>query len=76
MKTFFLVIRSSMLLSIVWGASIFSLGNIMSWIVGLSDPLSAFELIMNPVAGGFIGYVGYVFYQKKKKLEQQQAANK
>jgi len=33
---------------------------------------SIIELILNPIAGGFIGVIGYVYLREKKKTEEQE----
>lgn len=66
------VIQSSLFLMIIVPAIIFSLGNILTWIVGFADEPSQIELILNPIAGGFIGVIGYVYLREKKKIEEQE----
>lgn len=61
-----------MFLMILIPAIIFSLGNILSWAVGFADEPTQIELILNPIAGGFIGVIGYVYLRQKRKIEEQE----
>ncbi|MBL0912228.1 MAG: hypothetical protein IBJ09_07615 [Bacteroidia bacterium] len=66
------IIQSSLFLMIILPAVIFSLGNILTWILGFADEPSEIELILNPFAGGFIGVIGYVYLKGQRKIEEQE----
>ena len=67
MKNYILIIRRSLFLSIIFGASIFSFGMLLTWAIGLIDNLSLMELFLDPFVGGFIGYIGYRVQKEKDK---------
>ncbi|MGQ3012322.1 MAG: hypothetical protein ACT6QS_01315 [Flavobacteriales bacterium] len=64
------IIQSSLFLMILVPALIFSLGNILTRIVGFADEPSEIERILNPFAGGFIGVIGYVYLKENRRTEK------
>lgn len=74
--TFLKIIRKSRFLSIVFGASIFTLGNMLSWIAGFTSEPTAFDFVCDPIAGGFIGYIGYYGNKINEKIKAEEAVKK
>ncbi len=66
------VIQSSLFLMIIVPSTIFSLGMILSWIVGFLEQPTKLDLILNPIAGGFIGVIGHVYLKEEKKIKERE----
>ena len=66
-------IRKSKLLSILFGVLVITLGNMLSSIVGFTSKLNAYDFIFDPIAGGFIGYIGYYLTKINEKNKSEEA---
>jgi hypothetical protein len=67
MKKVFLIIRSSLLLSVIFSASMFTLVRILLWIIDFED-LTKSNLLGAPIIGGLIGLMVYIISKKREKI--------